>query len=334
MRDARKDCPRIAADTARIRSEVARIYGKSKNVAHGKECNTDLRVAAHLILGPREEPFLGALCESLKDACDVLLVNDNSPDPSPHAATLAQSTFGKTGRLIVDRTPFTDFASARNVCVRLHREHDAGDWVVAVDGDDVHTPDVANITRNLHAVPEHIDYVDGYIRHFFQSFDWYMSVDRHRSFFRFKPELQWERSVHEQLAGLSGKRLALPYVYAHYGWVVPAQLHADKLRQYMRLGAPDETHESALERVRPNSYVAFEKRWATAIRFTGAHPAAAQPTIEQIRRRRGPEFEQVDALVRESQSLPMRVRNAAMRWNFELRWRGRAINPLARRILG
>lgn len=263
----------------------------------------------------------------------MLLVNDNSPDPSPHTAVLAQSALGRAGRLIVDRTPFTDFASARNVCLDLHRKYDAGDWIVAVDADDVHAPAVETIARNLRTVPEPIDFVDGYIRHFFQSFDWYMSIDRHRSFFRYRPQLKWERSVHEQLAGLTGKRLALPYVYSHYGWVVPAQLHADKLLQYMRLGAPDETQESALRRVRPNSYVAFAKRWSTAIRFTGAHPQAAQATIDRIRAQRGPEFAQVNALIHEYQPLPTRLRNAAMRWNFEMRWRGRVVNPLARRLL-
>lgn len=290
-------------------------------------------VAAHLIVGPREEPFLAALCESLKDACDVLIVNDNGPDPSPHTAILEESAFGKSGRLIVDRTPFTDFASARNVCVDLHRKHDAGQWVASVDADDVHGAEVVRIAANLREVPDEIDFVDGYIRHFFQSFDWYMSVDRHRSFFRFRPQMRWERSVHEQLVGLTGKRIALPYVYAHYGWVAPAQLHADKLRQYMGLGAPDEMHERALVRVRPGSYGAFAKRWGTAIRFEGAHPPAAQETIARIRRERGPEFEQIDALIHEHQPAPVRARNAMMRWNFELRWRGRALNPLARRLL-
>ena len=293
-----------------------------------------LRVAAHLILGPREEPFLGALCESLEHACDVLLVNDNAPDPSPHSAVLAQSALGRSARLIVDRTPFTNFAAARNVCLRLHRQYDAGDWIIAVDADDVHTPQVARIARNFKNVPDSIDFVDGYIRHFFQSFDWYMSVDRHRSFFRHRPGMRWERSVHEQLAGLTGKRIALPYVYSHYGWVAPAQLHADKLRQYQALGAPEETQDSTLARVRTASYVAFAKRWGSAIRFSGRHPEAAQAVIERIRGERGPEFEQVEALIREHQSMPVRARNAVMRWNYEVRWRGRSLNPLARRLLG
>lgn len=292
-----------------------------------------LGVAAHLITGPREEPFLAALCESLKDACDVLIVNDNAPQPSPHTSVFEQSALGRSGRVLIDRTPFSDFATARNVCLQLHAQYDAGAWIVSVDADDVHGEEVARIARKLHTVADGIDFVDGYIRHFFQSFDWYMSIDRHRSFFRFNPDARWERSVHEQLIGLSGERVALPYVYSHYGWVAPAQMHAQKLRQYQRLGAPGEAEESTLERVRPTSYEPFAKRWATALRFTGEHPPAAHETIARIRAARGPEFEQVDALVHEHQPARVRIRNALLKWNYELRWRGRAVNPLARRLL-
>ncbi len=114
---------------------------------------------------------------------------------------------------------------------------------------------------------------------------------------------------------------------------MPAQLHAEKLRQYLRLGAPDETHESALDRVRTGSYDPFAKRWSTALRYTGRHAKSAMPIIDRIRKQRGPEFEQVNALIREHQSAPVRARNLLMHWNYELRWRGRAVNPLARRLL-
>jgi hypothetical protein len=291
------------------------------------------RIAAHLILGSRPEPFLAALCDSIAQACDVLIVNDNAAGASPHTAVLEASPFGKSGRLLVDRTAFTDFCSARNVCLKLHREHDAGDWVAAVDADDVHGIAVTRIARNLVHVPARFDFIDGYIRHFFQSFDRFTSVDRHRSFFRFHREIRWERAVHEQLHGLSGERLALPYVYAHYGWVVPAQVHADKLRQYLSLGAPDEADEETLLDVDPRSYVAFAKRWDCALHFTGPHPPAALPTIERIRAERAADFQAIEAYIRRTQRPAVRLRNALMKWNFELRWRGRALNPLARRLL-
>ncbi len=292
------------------------------------------RVAAHLIVGPREEPFLGALCESLEGACQSLIVNDNSPDPSPHRAALESSAFALAGRLFLDRTPFTDFSSARNICLRLHRERDAGEWIAFVDADEVHGPAVARIARNLGEVPAEIDFVDGYTWHFFQSFERYMSIERRMAFFRFTPQARWEGSVHEKIQGLGGARLALPYVYAHYGWLMPARHHAEKGRQYLRLGASGEVvHESELDHVQAENYFEFAHRWAGALRFTGSHPPAAQPVIHRISRERADEFARVEQLIRECQPLQQRLRNALMKIHYDLRWRGRALNPQARRLL-
>jgi hypothetical protein len=292
------------------------------------------RVAAHLIVGAREEPFLGALCESLKDACETLIVNDNAPDPSPHAAALQETPFAKSGRLVVDRTPFTDFSAARNICLRLHRERDAGDWVAFVDADEVHGSIVRRIAANLHDVPAGIDFVDGYTWHFFQSFDRYMSIERRMAFFRFTPDLCWKGSVHERLHGLPGARIALPYVYAHYGWVIPARSHAQKGRQYLSLGAPGQVvHESEMDRVEAENYFEFADRWARVLRFTGSHPPAARPVIERLSRERAAEFGRIERLIEQRQPPPQRIRNAIMKMNYELRWRGRAFDPLARRLL-
>jgi len=292
------------------------------------------RIAAHLIIGPREEPFLGALCESLESTCQTLIVNDNSPDPSPHEATLEQTAFAKSDRLIVDRSPFSDFSTARNICLRLHAQHDAGDWIAFVDADEVHGSPARRIASHLHEVPSHIDFVDGYTWHFFQSFDWYMSIERRMAFFRFKPGLRWEGSVHEKLHGLDGERIALPYVYAHYGWVMPARSHAEKGRQYLSLGAAGEVvQESELGAVRAENYFEFKHRWATALRFTGSHPAAAKAAIERISRERAQEFARVERLIRANQPPAQRLRNAVIKLNYELRWRGRALNPPARRLL-
>jgi hypothetical protein len=292
------------------------------------------RVAAHLIIGPREEPFLGALCDSVAGACEWLIVNDNSPDPSPHERILRQTAFARNGRLIVDRTPFSDFSTARNICLRLHAAHDAGDWVAFVDADEVHSAPVRRIAANLREVPAEIDFVDGYTWHFFQSFKWYMSIERRMAFFRFTPLVRWEGSVHEKLHGLSGSRVALPYVYAHYGWVIPARHHAEKGRHYLSLGAPGQVvHESELDSVEAGTYFEFANRWSTALRFNGTHPAAALPVIERVSGERVEEFAQVDELIRERQPPAQRLRNAAMKFNYELRWRGRALNPLARRLL-
>ena len=277
---------------------------------------------------------MDALCESVEGACETLIVNDNSPEPSPHQATLRQTSFAKRGALVVDRTPFSDFSAARNICLRIHRELDAGEWVAFVDADEVHGPAVQRVAANLREVPADVDFIDGYTWHFFQSFNWYMSIERRMSFFRCTPNVRWEGSVHEKLHGLHGARVALPYVYAHYGWVMPARTHAEKGRHYLDLGAPGRVvRENELDRVDLETYFEFAHRWARALRFTGTHPPAARVTIERLSRQRAGEFARVEQLIARQQPQMQRLRNAAMKMNYELRWRGRAFNPLARRLL-
>jgi hypothetical protein len=292
------------------------------------------RIAAHLILGSREEPFLSALCASLESACDTLIVNDNATDPGTHQPTLEKTRFGRERRLLVDRTPFTDFSTARNVCLRLHQKHDAGEWIAFVDADEVHGTHVRNIARNLHEVPPHIDFVDGYTWHFFQSFKWYMSIERRMAFFRFSPRVRWEGAVHEKLLGLNGMRLPLPYVYAHYGWVIPARDHARKGRHYSGLGAAGTiVDEHEVDHVSVDNYFEFEHRWSSALRFTGLHPPAAQPVVDRLSKERADEFARVEQLIRAHQPLRRRLHNQLMKMNYEVRWRTRALNPQARRLL-
>jgi Glycosyl transferase family 2 len=264
---------------------------------------------------------------SIADAAATLIVNDNAPDPSPHAAVLMASTFGQRGRLLVDRTPFTDFAAARNCCLHLHREHDAGDWVAFIDADEVHEPLVGRIATRLDRVPAHYDFVDGYTWHFFGSFDYYTSIERRMMFFRYRPELQWEGAVHERLRGLQGDRLALPYVYGHYGHTLEPRRHAEKGRHYSSLGAPGNVlREEELSDFDVMRY--FTPVYPRLLRFTGAHPAAAQATLERLRFELRPAHELTERAAR-AQPLPVKMRNLARRLNYEVRWRSRSFNPLA-----
>ncbi len=290
------------------------------------------RATAHLILGPREEPFLGALLASLDGSVESVIVNDNAPGPSPHALALAASAFAARGALVVDRTPFVDFSTARNICLRLHAERDAGEWVAFVDADEVHGDAVARIARNLHAAPDEVGYVDGYTWHFFQSPEWYTSIERRMSFFRFGPNVRWEGRVHEQLRGVSGTRVALPYVYAHYGHILTPRRHAEKGRLYSSLGQEGTiVAEDALDRIDPARY--FAATWPRLLPFRGEHPAAARPVLARLRAELAEQFERTDGLVRAGQAWPRRLRNLLEAANYEMRWRGRAANPLARRLM-
>ncbi len=214
-----------------------------------------------------------AMLDSIADVASMLIVNDNGPDPSPHAATLAASRFGKENRLMIDRTPFSGFAAARNVCMRLH-ERTGARWVAFIDADEVHGTAARRIADRLDRVPPEYDFVDGYTWHFFASFEYYTSIERRMMFFRYRPGLRWEGAVHEQLLGLSGKRIALPYVYAHYGHTLEPRRHAEKGRHYSSLGAPGSVlAEEQLDAFDVERY--FAPVYPRLLRFRGAHPPAA-----------------------------------------------------------
>jgi hypothetical protein len=149
-------------------------------------------------------------------------------------------------------------------------------------------------------------------------------------FFRFTPTLRWESAVHEKLAGISGKRLALPYVYAHYGHTLEPRRHAEKGRHYSSLGAPGGVlREDQLDDFDVARY--FEPEYPRLMRFTGKHPQAAIATLERLRARLRTYHDLTERIVR-GQPLRIKARNVVRKLNYELRWRGRGLDPLARKI--
>ncbi|HTX59081.1 MAG TPA: glycosyltransferase [Verrucomicrobiae bacterium] len=282
-------------------------------------------IAAHLILGPREEPFLEAMLASIEPFVTTLIVNDNSPEPSPHAGALSASTFARDGRLALDRTPFTGFAGARNACLSVHARRNAGDWIAFVDADEVHGDLAVRIARNLERLPAAYDFVDAYTWHFFQSFDFYTSIERRMMFFRYRPGIAWSGAVHEQLQGLDGKRLVLPYVYAHYGHTLAPRRHAEKGRHYSSLGAPGEVlREDELDDFDVERY--FAPEYPRLLRFAGTHPPAARATLQRLAPALRAHHELTER-VAAGQPAAIRLRNLVRKLNYELRWRGRALGP-------
>jgi hypothetical protein len=285
------------------------------------------KIAAHLILGPREEPFLGALLASIQGAAATLIVNDNAPGASPHTQTLEASAFGREGRLTIDRTPFTGFADARNVCIDIHTRQNAGDWIAFVDADEVHAPQIDTIAQNLEGVPDEYDFVDGYTWHFFQSFEYYTSIERRMMFFRYNPSITWEGAVHERLTGLNGRRIALPYVYAHYGHTLAPRRHAEKGRHYSSLGAPGGVlREDQLADFDVATY--FAPEYPRLLRFHAKHPEAVHDTLTQLEPALQPFHDLTDRVVK-AQPAAVKARNVFRRANYEMRWRGRRLSKLA-----
>ena len=285
---------------------------------------------AHLIVGAREEPFLPALLASIEPFANALVVNENSGvDGSPNLDVLLSSAWARRGTLYLDRAPFVDFATARNRCLALHRERQLGPWAAFVDADEVHTPTATRIAAKLDRLAGDVDYVDGYTHHFLQSVDWYTSIERRMAFFRIRPETMWTGAVHETILGNNGKRFALPYLYAHYGYVLPVRRAAEKARQYSHLGAPGAiVAEHELDQVDRVAY--FAPLWPLALRYHGTHPPAAQATIASLRATYAEAFAGTSEIVARFQPPRRRIENAVRRANFEYRWRGRFLDSRAR----
>jgi hypothetical protein len=290
-------------------------------------------IAAHLIVGRNEESFLPAMLRSLEPVVDRVIVNDNSEDPGgSNAQALAQSAFAREGRLIVDCAPFVDFAAARNRTLAIHRELSLGGWAAFVDADEVHRPIAATIARNLAHLSPDVAIVDGYTRHYFQSFRLYTSIERRMSFFRVTPQLNWTGRVHERLAGVAGRHLAIPYVYDHYGAVFAMRRQAAKGRQYSSLGQAGATvAETDVANVREIDY--FRALWPLVLRYHGDHPAAVADLRTVLERSERERFAWSERTAAQFQPPHVRAANLVRRANFEYRWRGRALDPRARRML-
>jgi hypothetical protein len=151
------------------------------------------------------------------------------------------------------------------------------------------------------------------------------------AFFRFDRTAHWSGNVHERLNGVPGRRVALPYVYAHYGHTLAPRRHAEKGRHYSSLGAPgDVLREEQLEDFDVATY--FAPEYPRLLRFRGTHPSAALPVVDRLRPKLRPWHELTDEMAR-SLPLAVKVRNLARAANYEMRWRGRALDPLARSLM-
>jgi hypothetical protein len=95
--------------------------------------------------------------------------------------------------------------------------------------------------------------------------------------FRLYDDTRWEGDVHERLVGIHSERIALPYRYYHYGYLLPANEIADKWRLYGVLG--DDTSGGQADDVD-----AIPRGVAGRVtRFRGRHPAVVDDLLDSDR---------------------------------------------------
>ncbi|MCL5773575.1 MAG: glycosyltransferase [Firmicutes bacterium] len=278
-------------------------------------------IIALAIMSNRPEPFLGAMLESIADAVDLLVLNDNSSDPgNSNLGVVRESKLYKNGKVHLIFSEFEGFAPARNLCLDYIKKSVKNDsWVIMQDCDEVHAPSFTALTRKiLPNLPERYGVVDGYFYQFVQTFDYFTSLDRrHNLIFRFYPDVRWEGDVHEKLVNLKGERLATPYIYFHYGYCFPLKDILGKLRHYGTLG--DEENKSAQNMSHERL---LDGNAMHCIQFKKSHPPSMKPVIEGINEKFKEELSRFDAIIKR-QTFMMRLRNSFRNLNFKLRifWR-------------
>lgn len=238
-------------------------------------------IACALCVGADPEPYLPATLASIANAVDVLAVNDNSGlARSSNVAAIEASAFAERGALRLERHPFVDFADMRNrAFAQLRALPEPPDWVLFLDADEIHGEQVRYVAREiLPRLPRSVGNVDAYTYHFFGTYGWITDVARRFVFYRYAPGLHWVNAVHEKIQGHSGTALVLPYVYHHYGNVLPPAMLARKHGRYFELGnpvpQPPGEGEATLDIYLAN---------AAGVRpYRRAHPAIARPTLARL----------------------------------------------------
>ncbi len=270
-----------------------------------------MTIACALSVGAAREPYLAAALASIAGVVDLLVVNDNSGlARSENVAVLEASAFAERGALRIERHPFVDFADMRNKAFApLAALAEPPDWLLFLDADEVHGEHVRAIAREiLPRLGPATGELDGYTYHFFGTFGWLTDVARRSMFYRFSRGLRWSNAVHEQLSGVNGKAVVLPYVYHHYGNVLPPRALVAKHLRYYELGNPV-PQPPALDDATLEVYLA---KAADVRPFHGKHPAAARPTLAELERTYAGDFAAIDAGFRARRTPVLRA-GAALR---------------------
>ncbi|MDQ6766853.1 MAG: hypothetical protein M3Z41_03500 [Candidatus Eremiobacteraeota bacterium] len=264
-------------------------------------------IVAHLIVGRKREPYLGAVLAAIADVCDHAVVNDNSGlAHSSNADVVEQSRLARGGRLTLVRSSFVDFATARNTCLEATPETFSRAWGLFVDADEVHGDELKAMAALLPFLSDDVEAVDGYSRFFVGSFDWWTELQRSRCFVRLSRRLRWSGKIHERLSPIR-RRIALPAQWCQYGHVMTPREEAEKSRLYASLGPGVAPTDAQVACATPASV--WTQLLLKANRFAGAHPAAMVPIIMRLRGERADMFAQVDKLVAR-QTRSDRMRNA------------------------
>ncbi len=192
------------------------------------------KVAVQLLVGQNEEPFLAYAIRSVPWV-DYFTVCNTSPD----------TPIGKANEAIVrveipeEKLRYTNlhpsqggqfsFAEARNKCLELT---DADDYVLIVDADDVHYPELEELVRSSAGT---YDSITMYFYHLMVYKNLYQYVQPREIVYTNYQGTHWEKGVHEQLVNEKHSPTTSLYHYLHYGYVKPQREVFDRWKFYSDL---------------------------------------------------------------------------------------------------
>jgi hypothetical protein len=250
-----------------------------------------------MLVGRKPERFLPACLESIADAVDLLVVNDNScGSASGNLAALTNSALYRQGKVKIIPSEFKGFGYCKNLCLDYLRANPVpGMWVLNIDCDEVHTPGITALTRRiLPNLPSGIGIVDGYFRHFIMSSRYYVSLDRrHNMILSFNNNIHWEGSVHEKLVNTCGARIGLPYRYFHYGYLVSIRELLKRWELYGSLG------DAISGGYATQAHVNFNGDACRAMCFRVRHPDFVFQLLEEYRSKNREDVRIFEDLVKE-----------------------------------
>ncbi|MFY9780505.1 MAG: hypothetical protein WAJ85_08345, partial [Candidatus Baltobacteraceae bacterium] len=285
-------------------------------------------IACALCVGAARELYLPATLASIAGAVDLLVVNDNSGlARSDNVAALEASAFAARGALRIERHPFVDFADMRNKAFApLRALERPPDWVMFLDADEVHGEQVRSLAREvLPRLGAEVGELDAYTYHFFGTFGWITDVARRMAFYRYSPGIAWNNRVHEKIEGVPGRAVVVPYIYHHYGNVVPPSVLARKHMRYYELGNPVPRPVDAGRATRE----VYLNNAAAVRPFRGKHPRVARPLLAELEGLYAEEFALIDGGFRERRGRAVRAAASLRALNEALRVRLRRLeHPL------
>jgi glycosyltransferase involved in cell wall biosynthesis len=227
-------------------------------------------IACLTIFGENREPFLASALRSVAWVDYFAIVNTAAADVAGRQNEHTMRGAISAAKLRYDhyQARRLSFAEARNRALELI---EPGHFVLLVDADDVHYPELEPIVRAL--VHGGADCVSAMFWHLMVYKDLYQGVMPREIVFRRYDETRFDGCVHEQLITPRHARVDADYRYVHYGYIKPQHEVFRRWRRYAELeGEPDRYAGVSPDHI-------LDERVKGCHRFPGAHPPAVREAL-------------------------------------------------------